>query len=68
MDTIWYENPSKSEVIGPCGGDKKKTERPRRTDKTRTLKKLNGETLNSLETIAYNIYTSGEFFIHISTL
>ena len=21
-DTIWYENPSKSEVIGPCGGDK----------------------------------------------
>ena len=21
MDTIWYENPSKSEVIGSCGGD-----------------------------------------------
>jgi len=21
MDKIWYENPSKSEVIGPCGGD-----------------------------------------------
>ena len=23
MDKIWYENPSKSEVIGPCGGDEK---------------------------------------------
>ena len=33
MDKIWYENPSKSEVIGPCGGDDK-TELPRRTDKS----------------------------------
>ena len=24
MDTIWYRNPSNSEVIGRCGGDKKK--------------------------------------------
>ena len=23
MDKIWYENPSESEVIGPCGGDEK---------------------------------------------
>ena len=23
MDTIWYENPSKWEVIGRCGGDEK---------------------------------------------
>ena len=23
MDNIWYENPSKSEVIGRCGGDEK---------------------------------------------
>jgi len=23
MDKICYENPSKSEVIGPCGGDEK---------------------------------------------
>ena len=38
MDTIWYRNPLKSEVIGPCGGDEK-TECPRRTDKSRTLKK-----------------------------
>ena len=25
MDKIWYRNPSKSEVIGRCGGDEKKT-------------------------------------------
>ena len=37
MDTISYENPSKSEVIGSCGGDEK-NEWPRRTDKSRTLK------------------------------
>ena len=23
MDEIWYRNPSKSEVIGRCGGDEK---------------------------------------------
>ena len=23
MDNIWIENPSKSEVIGRCGGDEK---------------------------------------------
>ena len=23
MDKIWDENPSKLEVIGPCGGDEK---------------------------------------------
>ena len=38
MDKIWYRNPSKSEVIGRCGGDEK-PEWPRRTDKSRTLKK-----------------------------
>ena len=32
------ENPSKSEVIGRCGGDEK-TEWPCRTDKSQTLKK-----------------------------
>ena len=31
------ENPSKSEIIGRCGGDEK-TEWPRITDKSRTLK------------------------------
>ena len=37
MDKIWDRNPSKSEVIGRCGGDEK-TVWPRRTDKSRTLK------------------------------
>ena len=37
MDKIWDRNPSKSEVIGRCGGDEK-NKRPRRTDKSRTLK------------------------------
>jgi len=34
MDKSWIENPSKSEVIGRCGGDEK-TEWPSRTDKSR---------------------------------
>ena len=38
MDKIWYRNPSKSEVIGRCGGDEK-AEWQRRTDKSRTLNK-----------------------------
>jgi len=38
MDKIWDRNPSKSEVIGRCGGDEK-TVRPRRTDKCRPQKK-----------------------------
>ena len=38
MDKIWDRNPSKSEVIGRCGGDEK-TEWPRRTEKSRKLKK-----------------------------
>ena len=39
MDNIWYENPSKSEVIGPSGGDEK-IEWPRRTDKKTNAKKI----------------------------
>jgi len=39
MDKIWYRNPSKSEVIGRCGGDEK-TEWQCRTVKSRTLKPL----------------------------
>ena len=37
MDKIWDRNPSKSEVIGRCGGDDK-NKWPSRTDKSRTLK------------------------------
>jgi len=38
MDKIWDWNPSKSDVIGHCGGDET-NEWSRRTDKSRTLKK-----------------------------
>jgi len=38
MNKIWYRNPLKSEVIGSCGGDEKNVW-PRKTDKSRTLKK-----------------------------
>ena len=37
MDKIWDRNPSKSEVIGRCGGDEN-IEWPRGTDKSQTLK------------------------------
>ena len=36
MDKILYRNPSKSEVIGRCGGDEK-NKWPGRTDKSQTL-------------------------------
>ena len=39
MDKIWYRNPSKSEVIIGRRGGGENTEWPRRTDKSRTLKK-----------------------------
>ena len=42
MDKILYRNPSKSEVIGRCGGDGK-NEWPRRTDKTSNAKKKKKE-------------------------
>ena len=47
------ENPSKSKVIGRCGGDEK-NEWPRRTDKSRTLKK-------------YHPYNAFFFFVTIPT-
>ena len=39
METILDRNPSKSEVIGRCGGDEN-TEWPRRTDKKSNAKKI----------------------------
>ena len=38
MDKIWFRNPSKSEVIGHCGGEEN-TELSRRTDKSRKKNK-----------------------------
>ena len=51
MDKISYRNPSKSEVIGRCGGDEK-TEWPRRTDKSRTIKKT--KNINEKTKIYFN--------------
>ena len=39
MDKIWYRNPSKSEVIGRCGGDEKTNDHAEPT-KSRMLKKI----------------------------
>ena len=39
MDKIWYRNPSKSEVIGRCGGDEKLNDNAEPTKST--LKKQN---------------------------
>ena len=34
MDKIWYRNPSKLEVIGRCGGDKKMNDHAEPTKKS----------------------------------
>ena len=57
MDKIWDRHPSKSEVIGRCGGDEKKT---RRTDKSRTLKnnnKLTNENIYIFKLTNESLYT-----------
>ena len=38
MDKIWYRNPSKSEVIGHCGGDEKKRMTTQNRQKTNAKK------------------------------
>ena len=60
MDKIWYRNPSKSEVIGRCGGDEK-TEWPRRPDKSRTLKEI----IKSPHTKEYDMYNARVYIIVI---
>ena len=39
MDKIWYRNPSKSEVIGRCGGDEKTNDHAEPT-KVKRLKNI----------------------------
>ena len=39
MDKIWYRNPTKSEVIGRCGGDEKTNDHAEPT-KVECLKKI----------------------------
>ena len=58
MNKIWYRNPSKSEVIGRCGGDEK-TEWPRITDNKSNAKKNRFKKKMwyvSFQMIAYLIY------------
>ena len=52
------ENPSKSEVIGHCGGDEK-IEWPRRTDKSQTLKKQKNYTKRSQKTENFYWFLNG---------
>ena len=40
MDKIWYRNPLKSEVIGRCGGDEKKTNNHAEPIKKSNAKKI----------------------------
>ena len=40
MDKIWYRNPSKSEVIGRCGGDEKTRMTPNNAKKKKSTVKL----------------------------
>ena len=39
MDKIWYRNPSKSEVIGRCGGEEKTNDHADPTKKSNVKKK-----------------------------
>ena len=60
MYKIWYRNPSKSEVIGRCGGVEK-TEWPRRTDKSRMLKKRKKRTCSCLHDYQRRLLVSVHF-------
>ena len=57
MDKIWYRNPSKSEVIGRCGGDEKTNDHAEPT-KSRTLIKKNKKIKNK-KNININTQTTG---------
>ena len=51
MDKIWYRNPSKSEVIGGCGGD----EKPRMTTQNRQKSNAKKSIRNQI-LLAYNCF------------
>jgi len=50
MDKIWYRNPSKSEVIGRCGGDEKTNEHAEPT-------KVSEDCCQAIFNLAYHQYT-----------
>ena len=47
MDKIWIENPSKSDVIGRCGGDEKKR-MTTQNKKSNAKKNKNKKTIDKL--------------------
>ena len=55
MDTIWYRNPSKSEVIGRCGGMKNPNDHTQNRQKSNAKKEKKKELV--CETDHY-IYTN----------
>ena len=55
MDKIWDRNPSKSEVIGRCGGDEK-NEWSHRTNKNLNIKKKE-KVLNQKRTFDVSMVT-----------
>jgi len=50
MNKIWYRNPSKSEVIGHCGGDGKTNDHAEPT-KVQTLKKKKKKAVNLISVV-----------------
>ena len=44
MDKIWYRNPSKSEVIGRCGGDEKTRMTTQNGQKSNAKKPISNKT------------------------
>ena len=53
MDKIWYRNPSKSEVIGRCGGDEKTTQ-----NRQKSNAKLKKQTWLKLLSYVFDAYTT----------
>ena len=64
MDKIWYRNPSKSEVIGRCGGDEKKrmTTQNRHKLNTKEKKKVSISSSNLKFHQKNNLDTLYEYF------
>ena len=64
MVKIWDGNPSKSEIIGRCGGDEKKNDNaePTKTNKTKQTNKTTQKTVQILSKTVSN-YLFNEFLV-----
>ena len=64
MDKIWYRNPSKSEVIGRCGGDEKRmtTQNRHKSNAEKKVSPFQAQILSSTKKIDYR-YTVRVFLI-----